>query len=148
METPTIINIQLVELVTFADDIDSLSMRVTDFLLNDSYKKNGFFEKTRGFCLYINEQPSINPLVRLNKPIRLIRSLPFTNVNRMDQWRNTAMRNGSFNSLRQERGNSILMDGLLCQRITHKLFLAISRSETYRANKTNFSIFFVFVFPI
>lgn len=36
----------------------------------------------------------------------------------MDQWRNTATHDGSFNPY--EKGNSILMDGLLCQRIARK----------------------------
>jgi len=42
----------------------------------------------------------------------------------LDQWRDTATRDGSFNSLRLERGNSILMDGSLCQ-IARKLSPAL-----------------------
>ena len=80
----------------------------------------------------------------LSKPIRLIRSLPFTNVNRIND---ETQRRVTF-LVPTTRGNSILVDGSLCQKIFRKLFLAIFRSETYRANKTNFSIFFDFIFPI
>lgn len=42
-------NAQLIALVTFARDINSLATRVSDSLLNDRIKKNGFLRRAVGF---------------------------------------------------------------------------------------------------
>lgn len=123
-----------------AHGIDSLSMRVTDFLLNDSDKKNGFLENSWFLSLQQRTAHQSVSLVRLSKPIKLIRGLPFTDVNRIDQCRNTETRDRSFNFLRRERGNSILMDHCVRENCSQ----TISRSDFYEictANKANFSFF-------
>lgn len=49
---------KIVELVALVHDIDSLSMRVTDFLLNDNDKKNGFLENF--WFLSLHQRMTIN----------------------------------------------------------------------------------------
>lgn len=62
----------------------------------------------------------------------------------MDQLRNTAMRDGLFNSLRRERGNSILMNESLIRKSLAKEPSPILMKFP-EANKVNFGLRFSFL---